>query len=200
MRKHINKKISELTEIKCNCTKPSSAYKGNGKVCKSCTNENEKTRYNKHKEAVKDKNIHKPQTKTCSVCNETKSIDDFFEAKFKDTIRAACKICTLKSRKENYQNNREARIKQTTQYTNERKKLDPAFKLGKNADSLKRQRTMIYVDCTPKFFKEWMQFQFDSQMTFKNYGTYWDIDHVRHLIYLTTTKHINAFIGQIVVH
>ena len=191
--KAYKQKISDLTEIQCNqcnCTKLSSEYKGNGKVCKSCANGNEKARYNKNKKAIKDKKIDKSQKKTCSVCNETKCIDNFFEAKCKGTIRAACKECTSKLRKENYQNNRENVIKKNTEYMNNRKKSDPAYKLErnlrcrlyhafKNADAFKRQRTMIYVDCTPKFFKAWMQFQFDSQMTFENHGTYWDIDHVK---------------------
>lgn len=191
--KAYKEKINKMTKIICNnchISKPGTEYPGNGKHCKTCKNEKTKQNYEKIKEEVKNKVIEKQNEKDCSVCKETKLIDEFFESKCKGTIRASCKTCTLKARHENYQNNREARIKQTSQYKTERKKVDLAFKFERNIRSrlyhafkkssvLKRQRTMEYVGCTPIFFKEWMEFQFNSYMTLENHGSYWDIDHVK---------------------
>ncbi len=32
--------------------------------------------------------------------------------------------------------------------------------------------------CTTNFYRMWLEFQFDSNMTWGNYGDYWEIDHV----------------------
>lgn len=44
--------------------------------------------------------------------------------------------------------------------------------------SYKSMRTNQLIGCTPKFFKDWLEHQFDSKMSWDNYGTYWHIDHV----------------------
>jgi hypothetical protein len=42
----------------------------------------------------------------------------------------------------------------------------------------KSNHTEDLVGCTPKFLKEWLEYQFDSKMSWDNYGTYWHIEHV----------------------
>ena len=44
--------------------------------------------------------------------------------------------------------------------------------------SNKNIRTIELIGCTSVFFKEWLEYQFDSKMSWDNYGSYWHIDHV----------------------
>jgi len=34
------------------------------------------------------------------------------------------------------------------------------------------------LGCPDEFFRSWLEFQFDDEMNWDNYGTYWHIDHV----------------------
>ena len=47
------------------------------------------------------------------------------------------------------------------------------------SQNIKKQNvTLILTDCTPIFLKKWLEHQFDSKMSWDNYGKYWHIDHV----------------------
>ncbi len=100
-----------------------------------------------------------------------------------------CKSCSCKKRKIYYQNNKTKIIKQTSNYTNNRTKIDPVFKLERRIRSRiyvafkkqslnKKERTWKYIGCTPTFLKKWIKFQLYDGMTLENYGKYWHIDHV----------------------
>lgn len=150
----------------------------------------ERQRYAKKKAIVQQIVVDENQTKICTICKEEKSLSEFYIAKMKGTIRAECKECASKWRKNNYQKNREKVIKQTNQYKKDRMKVDPAFKMerlmrSRIYDAFKRQgkkkneRTMKYLGCTKSFLKEWIESQFTEEMTHENYGEYWHIDHVK---------------------
>ena len=42
----------------------------------------------------------------------------------------------------------------------------------------KELRTSVLLGCKLEGYKQWIQFQFNSNMNWVNYGTYWEIDHV----------------------
>ena len=42
----------------------------------------------------------------------------------------------------------------------------------------KTKKSMEYLGTGTKTLKKWLEFQFDPDMTWKNYGTIWTIDHV----------------------
>ena len=177
-----------------------------GKWCRECKNEyerirrsdakvrqkirdNEKERYLKNKENIKEIEIDENEIKTCSVCKETKKIDEFHVAKTKGKIRAECRICASKNRKQYYQDHREYTIKQTNNYKNERRKVDPAFKLERNLrcrvyhaikkdGAKKSDSTMKLVGCTPNFLKGYLEARFTDGMSWDNYGA-WHVDHIR---------------------
>ena len=143
----------------------------------------EKERYQKKKDAVKDYEpaVDPTETKVCSVCNETKTLDHFHVAKTKGTIRAMCKSCSSIQRKEYYKNNKTAVNKQVTEYQVEKMKRDPIFKLERRLrariyqaftaqNKSKDKRTWKYIDCTPQFFQQWIEFQLYDGMTLDNYG------------------------------
>ena len=56
--------------------------------------------YKRVKENVKEIVIDNTETKICSCCNEEKTLDNFFVQKYNGTIRAACKECSLKRKKQ----------------------------------------------------------------------------------------------------
>ena len=68
----------------------------------------------------------------------------------------------------------------------DRRQTDEEYKIYCNISSRihkllksnKIYRTNKYIGCTPKFMKQWLEWQFDSKMSWYNYATYWQIDHV----------------------
>lgn len=179
-----------------------------GKWCKECKNEYErirrsdanatvkekikekqKERYHKNKENVKEIKFDDNETKECSVCNEVKKLDKFHVAKTKGKIRAECRTCSSKKRKEYYQTHKDETIKQNIKYQNERRKQDPAYKIERNMrcrlyhalkkdGAKKSDTTMKLVGCTPNFLKGYIEAKFTDGMTWDNYGDF-HIDHIR---------------------
>ena len=135
-------------------------------------------------------NFNLTDTKTCSICKITKTLDNFFQAKCKGTFRAMCKECSCKKRKEYYAENKEKVNKQIVQYQINKMKIDDEYKLLKRTRSriseafksqslLKNGRTIKYLGCTSKFFKDWIEFKLYGIMKFNNYGNIWHLDHVK---------------------
>jgi len=48
----------------------------------------------------------------------------------------------------------------------------------RTADGRKTARSRIYIGCSPAFLRGWLEAQFQPDMTWENYGTYWVVDHV----------------------
>lgn len=68
---------------------------------------------------------------------------------------------------------------------NERFRTNSTARLIKNArtrisKALKGQsiRSIKLIDCNIQFLKDWLQSNFNENMTLENYGTYWHMDHV----------------------
>jgi len=68
-----------------------------------------------------------------------------------------------------YHNNPEFKIKKIL-----RSRLNTALK-GLN----KSFKTIELLDCSIDLFKQWLEYQFDVEMSWENQGTYWHIDHVK---------------------
>jgi hypothetical protein len=180
-----------------------------GNWCRECKNEYECDRRNKHenrdkintksREKYEEKkkqillnpvNFNLTDTKTCSTCKITKTLDNFFQAKCKGIFRAMCKDCCCKKRKNYYTENKEKVNKQIVQYQINKMKIDSEYKLLKRTRSriseafksqslLKNGRTIKYLGCTSKFFKDWIEFQLYGIMKLNNYGKIWHLDHVK---------------------
>lgn len=135
-------------------------------------------------------NFNLTDTKTCSICKITKTLDNFFQAKCKGTFRAMCKECSCKKRKEYYHANAKQIINQTNNYKKIKMKIDPSFKMERlmrarmydafvNQNLKKPSKSRKYLGCTSKFFKDWIEFQLHGIMKFNNYGNIWHLDHVK---------------------
>jgi hypothetical protein len=67
----------------------------------------------------------------------------------------------------------------------ERRKNDPNFKLLENLrkrvyDYIKNKdsKSIEYLGCDINFYKQYLESQFDNNMSWDNYGQYWEIDHI----------------------
>lgn len=72
--------------------------------------------------------------------------------------------------------------------TRNRKKTDPVFRVTESIRSRiwialkggkQDQHTEELLGCTFKYFKEYLENQFDANMSWENYGPYWHIDHIK---------------------
>jgi hypothetical protein len=154
------------------------------------TKSREKYEEKKKQVLIKSVEINLYDNKTCSICGITKTLDNFFQAKCKGIFRAGCKECTLKKRKKYYKDNKIKVNKQIVQYQINKMKIDAEYKLLKRTRSriceafksqslLKNGRTIKYLGCTSKFFKDWIEFQLYGIMRLDNYGEIWHLDHVK---------------------
>lgn len=72
------------------------------------------------------------------------------------------------------------------EYMKERRSKDPLFKLSNNIRNLiknsfnskKPAKTESILGCSMEQFKSYIEKRFDENMTWDNYGTYWEYDHV----------------------
>lgn len=73
-----------------------------------------------------------------------------------------------------------------TKYLREKRKTDPNYKMGtvmrnrvnKVLNGQKKTKTLKMLGCSFAFLTEWLEFQFDDTMTFKNHGPVWHVDHI----------------------
>jgi membrane-associated HD superfamily phosphohydrolase len=87
-----------------------------------------------------------------------------------------------------YQKENNTKIKEyKNEYERNRKIIDPSFKLRKNCSRLVNhalrgsksgQSILKHLSYTMKELKDHLEKQFDSNMSWNNYGSYWHIDHV----------------------
>lgn len=145
--------------------------------------------------------------KECKECKTTKPLNEYFKRlASKDGYENQCKICrkayvskTQKhTHKKYYQNNREERITKNRIYelsnknqTRENHKLymrkrrqDSKWRLKESIMALinfhlpkKSKRTNEYLGCSYEEYFVYLQERFDGNMSWENYGSYWEIDH-----------------------
>jgi len=187
---------------KCHITKDLDKFPKDRSYCKNCKNTYERERRSKNRQKYRDLNkehykrkkaekkiIETDITKQCTICGKNKHGTLFYKRPT-GTLRSECKNCSSTRRKEYYQKNREKIIKQTSQYKQNKINTDITFKLEVrlrtrlyNAliaqDETKKQRTMKYVQCTPKILRDWMEYQLYDGMTMDNYGETWHMDHCK---------------------
>lgn len=141
--------------------------------------------------------------KTCTKCKQTLSLDNFRFMKTKDRYMAECKVCfynRVKKLRPNYkeydtfyakeykQKNYEKIRNRERPYQKEymkKRRLDPIFKLKENLRTYfyrtllhKTKGVFTYLGCSIEEFKLYLEKQFGENMSWENYGSYWEIDHI----------------------
>jgi len=86
-----------------------------------------------------------------------------------------------------YHNNKERAISKSAEYTRNRRNTDIEFKLICNIRTrtsavlrgrIKSGSSVTDLGCTPEYLKLYLESKFESGMSWENYGSVWEIDHI----------------------
>jgi hypothetical protein len=116
---------------------------------------------------MENKNKTKSCIFKCEKCNVVKPIKYFtnFKKFYKKKICLTCYPVFLKEQEKECCRNINYRIK---------KSLAARLRNVMN----KNDTTMNYIGCNIQYFREWLEFNFTSDMNWDNYGSFWSIDHI----------------------
>lgn len=170
------------------------------KVCTKCKIEKDKTQFTK---CSRNKNgMHH----CCKDCLK-KYRDDNEEniKKYRDDNKERISNLNKKYNLENKEKrklynkiykekNREKNREKINEYYRNRKKIDPIFKFKlsvrnliynsfKRLGSTKSNKSIDILGCSFEYFKIHIESQFNENMSWDNYGTYWEFDHIKQLAY-----------------
>jgi hypothetical protein len=177
----------ELTEFNKNKNRKD----GYQRECRKCSHNS----HNKHyrtKKSVRLKENLKEGHKICSCCKQELLLSEFNKAKLgRFGVSSECKTCLLNRNKiwrenggKQWENN----------WTKTQRKTNPQYKLkqilrGRYLDALKRHTTggkvnkhhsaIELIGCDIEFYKQYLEQQFKSDMTWENHGVLWEIDHIK---------------------
>jgi hypothetical protein len=158
--------------VKCGIEKSNGGFRqyANGKfsnTCKSCLNE---------MDGQRKKNLRKKYLETaiykCALCNVDKTLKHFSKLKknYKKKVCLDCYPIFLKDQKNKWCAN------ESKSNMNYRIKKSLAARLRTVLH--KETSTMTYIGCPIQYLREWFEYVFTSDMSWDNYGTYWNIDHI----------------------
>ncbi len=154
------------------------------KVCKKCNKEKELDEFCKRKG---EQDGHHRYCKEC----QGKEVKVYYE-NTKDNREDYYKSQRIKNKayhnqksKEHFQNNKE----KYNEYWKQRIIVDPTLKIRHSVNSLinihlkgyqlkKSNHTIDYLGCDMQTYHQFLEDKFDSNMSWDNYGTYWEIDHI----------------------
>lgn len=144
-------------------------------------------------------------SKICTDCNIEKDIDQYRKIKEKRTkniseyLCSKCKDCEKKRSLSNYYKNKEKydnyskiykqenkdKINETRRKYTNKKMENPYERLKRNLKTLlciklknnKSKKSLFYLGENVENIKKWIEFNWKDDMTWENYGKYWEIDH-----------------------
>ena len=137
----------------------------------------------------------------CTKCKIEKEEEEFYKKKLKNGVarNTRCKKCLAVIGKKYKDSNREKRKEYQKEYFQENKKKIYNYKKGyfqnnpevKLTNSMRKKvanelnkgfrfmsSTMKYLGCNFNEYSEYLENQFDKNMSWENYGEYWEIDHI----------------------
>jgi hypothetical protein len=125
---------------------------------------------------IRKKNLRQKKAETflakCEKCDQEKVLKDFSKLKkyYKKKICISCYPDFLKEQKTEWcRNERNSNM-------NYRLKKSIAARL--RTVLIKNDSTMNYIGCNIQYLREWVEYNFTSEMNWENYGSYWSIDHI----------------------
>jgi 5-methylcytosine-specific restriction endonuclease McrA len=137
----------------------------------------------------------------CTKCKIEKEEEEFYKKKLKNGVarNTRCKKCLAVIGKKYKDSNREKSKEYQKEYFQENKKKIYNYKKGyfqnnpeaKLTNSIRNKvaneivkgirfmtSTMKYLGCNFNEYSEYLENQFDKNMSWGNYGEYWEIDHI----------------------
>lgn len=179
--KQLTKTCSICQEVKQTYTDFSITTHRNGSErirneCKSCRSKKECERRNKNIEKFKekDKKYYIANRETCLAKNKQRRIEkrEVYNAQKKEYYQANREVILEYHQKNKVKRNLRVRLRRRVHIqTRLTCSLRARFRL-------KCTKTHILLNCSMDKFKCYLESKFDNTMTWKNYGTYWVIDHV----------------------
>jgi len=119
--------------------------------------------------------------KECYKCLKLKDLSDFPTRKTNHGYRHECKTCKQEGLHEYYQTTynevRRNRIKQDPNLRLIRAQRNYVYKCLTKFKN-KNKCSLQYLNCDLTHLKKWIEYQFDHDMSWDNYGTLWTVDHV----------------------
>ena len=186
----------------CNKDKPTSDFYRGRKKCKPCRQATSKINYEKNKEKNKEKRkLHYQENK-----KEIYQRIDRWRKKNEEKVKLYHKKYWIANRtdfiayqKEYQKKNKVDLRKKANKRESERRKIDVGYRIQRNLKarvyfavkekgSRKHARTMELVGCTIEFLKSHLEKQFDHRMTWDNYCSFWEVDHIIPLSSFDLTK------------
>lgn len=115
-----------------------------------------------------------------------------YNVEYKKKYLSDIETYELKKKKDREYNKRKSTRERQRVWQRKRRDCDPLFKIRMNLTTLigvtlrqyngkKNNKTIELLGCSITFFKEWIEFQFEDGMTWKNYGQgdgKWNYDHL----------------------
>jgi hypothetical protein len=138
--------------------------------------------------------------KICTKCNISKSLDEFYKSPKKYNscgYKPECKVCANSRQKLSYTGEyHKTRLKSLTpeKYQKrsqqltinaQKRRQDPLIRLKEATRTRiynalkgnKTKKTLDYLGCSIDEYKNYLEIQFTAEMTWNNWGEYWEIDH-----------------------
>jgi hypothetical protein len=126
--------------------------------------------------------------KQCTKCGKTKELSEFHKDKRYSTgVRPDCKECKREQNRKGYRENKAERMAYKERYYHEVQKHNPQWRVGRNFSRSvnaalngvrKNKPTFEALGYTLDELVKHLESQFDDAMTWENYGSYWDVDHI----------------------
>lgn len=136
--------------------------------------------------------------KKCTKCNVIHPIENFYWRKTRNNYSSQCKICLRKDSKNYNKQNKKDRAEYYNKWrenNNDWRKYQREYKRNSTPQQriifnlrnrvyklmlkeYKSQKTLDLIGCSRDEFMLHLEKQFNEHMTWENYGTYWEVDHI----------------------
>ena len=173
-----------ITEFNKNKTRKD----GYQRECRNCCHLHHNIHYHLKKSSRLKENI-KEGYKICTSCNQELPLNLFKPGKGRFKVGSNCKLC-FNQKWNQYQQ----KTGQNRKHNKLKRQTDPQWKLkanlrGRYLDALKRHTSggkvnkhhsaIELLGCDIEFYKQYLEQQFQPDMTWKNHGVLWEIDHIK---------------------
>jgi hypothetical protein len=188
------KKCSKCEEEKALCEFYNRKASKDGKMpsCKTCVRQRKKLHYQANKDEIQKRNRSYREDNTELIKEQSKR---YYQNHKEEKIAYAKsyyeenKEQILNHRKSYYEQNKYKIQERSRDYKRKRRKNDPYYRVMRNTSTLvsralKKQgttkggSTFSALPYSPRDLIEHLERQFNETMTWENYGSYWDVDHI----------------------